>query len=243
MATPTRFSGGNARTFDEVSAAPGHLKIALQKRPLSGAAVAPECESALEDAGRLMESLGHGVEEPQPSGDWDELSHAMWVLVKPNVSLSLKRRASEEGRPLSPDDVDPVTWRAVEFSSALDVKAYPAALPSPYRQGRWVAAFHKVYDLVMSPTSAKPPPPLGALRTDNTDLATYRRELVAFIPFTQLFNMMGQPSMTVPLWSAANVPIGVMFSAPFGGEATLFRVAGQLEAARPWFHRVPSLPQ
>jgi amidase len=82
------------------------------------------------------------------------------------------------------------------------------------------------------------------LRTDTGDLEAYRHELVAFMPFTQLFNMTGQPSMTVPLfWSAANIPIGVMLSAAFGGEATLFRIAGQLEAARPWLHRVPSLPQ
>ena len=125
-----------------------------------------------------------------------------------------------------------------------DVEAYLAALASLHRQSRRMAAFHKVYDLVVSPTLAKPPVPLGVLRTDNDDLEAYRRELVAFMPFTQLFNMTGQPSMTVPLfWSAANVPIGVMFSAPFGGEATLFRIAGQLEAARPWFHRVPSPPQ
>jgi amidase len=230
--------------LEEASTPPGRLKIALQKRPLSGAVVAPECENALEDAGRLMESLGHRVEEAQPLGDWDELGHALWVLVASNVSLSLKRRASEVGRPLSGDDVDPVTWSAVEFSSTLDVEAYPTALASLHRQGRRMAAFHKVYDLVLSPTLAKPPVPLGVLRTDSRDLEAYRRDLVAFMPFTQLFNMTGQPSMTVPLyWSAANVPIGVMFSAPFGGEATLFRMAGQLEAARPWFHRVPSPPQ
>jgi amidase len=230
--------------LEEASTPPGRLKIALQKRPLSGAVVAPECENALEDAGRLMESLGHRVEEAQPLGDWDELGHALWVLVASNVSLSLKRRASEVGRPLSGDDVDPVTWSAVEFSSTLDVEAYPSALASLHRQGRRMATFHKVYDLVLSPTLAKPPVPLGVLRTDSRDLEAYRRDLVAFMPFTQLFNMTGQPSMTVPLyWSAANVPIGVMFSAPFGGEATLFRMAGQLEAARPWFHRVPSPPQ
>jgi amidase len=230
--------------LEEVSTPPGRLKIALQKRPLSGAAVTPECENALEDVGRLLETLGHRVEKAQPEGDWDELSQAMWVLVASNVSLSLKRRASEVGRSLSANDVDPVTWSAVEFSSTLDVEAYPAALASLHRQSRRMAAFHKVYDLVVSPTLAKPPAPLGELRTDNDDLEAYRRELVAFMPFTQLFNMTGQPSMTVPLyWSAANVPIGVMFSAPFGGEATLFRIAGQLEAARPWFHRVPSPPQ
>jgi len=230
--------------LEEVSMPPGNLKIAMQKRPLSGAALAPECEGALEDTGRLLETLGHEVEEAQPWADWDELSHALWVLVASNVSLSLKRHASELGRSISPDDVDRVTWNAIEFSSTLNVEAYPAALASLHRQSRRMAAFHKVYDLVVSPTLAKPPVPLGVLRTDNDDLEAYRRELVSFMPFTQLFNMTGQPSMTVPLyWSAANLPIGVMFSAPFGGEATLFRIAGQLEAARPWFHRVPSLPQ
>lgn len=229
--------------LQEVSTSPGRLRIALQRRPLSGAAVASECESALQDAGRLMESLGHTIEEAQPSGDWDELSHAMWVLVAANVSLSLKRRAAEAGRPVSAEDVDRVTWSAVEFASTLDVEAYPAALASAHRQGRRMAEFHRAYDLVVSPTLATPPPPLGVLRTDNHDLEAYRHELFAFMPFTQLFNLTGQPSMTVPLsWSQANIPIGVMFSAPFGGEATLFRVAGQLEAARPWFHRVPNAP-
>jgi amidase len=230
--------------LEEVSAQPGRLKIAMQRRPLSDAAVAPECAMALEDAGRLLESLGHTVEEAQPLGDWEELSHALWVLVASNVSLSLKRRASDVGRPISSDDVDRVTWNAVEFSSTLNVEAYPAALASLHRQGRRMAAFHKDYDLVVSPTLAKPPLPLGALRTDSHDLEAYRRELVAFMPFTQLSNMTGQPSMTIPLyWSAMNLPIGVMFTAPFGGERILLRVAGQLEAARPWFHRVPSLLQ
>jgi Asp-tRNA(Asn)/Glu-tRNA(Gln) amidotransferase A subunit family amidase len=105
-----------------------------------------------------------------------------------------------------------------------------------------MAAFHQTYDVVLSPTLAKPPVPLGVLRTDNPDLEAYGRALVEFMPFTQLFNMTGQPSMTVPLhWSEEGLPIGVMFSAPFGDEATLFQLAAQLEQARPWFDKVPAL--
>jgi BtpA family/Amidase len=109
-------------------------------------------------------------------------------------------------------------------------------------QGRLMAAFHQTYDLLLSPTLAKPPVPLGTLRTDNPDLDAYRQGLIEFMPFTQLFNMPGQPSMTVPLhWSEAGRPIGVMFSAQFGDEATLFRVAAQLERAKPWFDKIPAL--
>ena len=168
-------------------------------------------------------TLGHRVEEASPPGSWDELSYALWVLVASNVSLAVRRRAEQLGRELKPDIVDLVTWDAVAFSATLDIEAYPAAVQSIHRQSRLMAAFHQTYDLLLSPTLAKPPVPVGTLRTDNPDLDAYRQALVEFMPFTQLFNMTGQPSMTVPLhWSEAGLPIGVMLSAPFGDEAASF---------------------
>jgi amidase len=226
----------------ELRIEPEPLRIALQRRPMSGVAVDRECLRAVDEAAVLLEALGHRVEEASPPGSWEELSHALWVLVASNVSLAVRRGAEQLGRELKPDIVDAVTWNAVAFSATLDVESYPAALRSIHRQGRLMAAFHQTYDLLLSPTLAKPPVPLGTLRTDNPDLNAYRQGLVEFIPFTQLFNMTGQPSMTVPLhWSEAGLPIGVMFSAPFGDEATLFRVAAQLERAKPWFDKIPAL--
>ena len=226
----------------EASVAPGRLRVALQRRPMSGVAVDAEVLRALEETAALLASLGHHIEETALPGVWDELSHALWVLVASNVSLAVRGRAEQAGRALTPDLVDPVTWNAVEFSRTLDVEAYPAALQTIHRQGRLMAAFHERHDVILSPTLATPAPPLGALRTDNADLDAYGRALVAFMPFTQLFNMTGQPSMTVPLgWSEAGLPIGMMFSAPFGDEATLFRLAAQLERAKPWFDRLPAL--
>ena len=164
------------------------------------------------------------------------------MLVASNVSLTVRRRVEELGRELTPDVVDPVTWNAVAFAATLNVETYPAAIQSIHRQGRRMAGFHENYDMILSPTLAKPPVALGTLRTDNPDIEAYRRALVEFIPFTQLFNMTGQPSMTVPLhWSESGLPIGVMFSAPFGDEATLFRLAAQLEATKPWFDKTPAL--
>jgi amidase len=229
------------RSFlSEIGAPTGRLRIAFQRTPLSQAAVEEPCARAAEEAARLLETLGHAVEEATPPGNWEELSYALWVLVASNVSRSVKRRAQELGRPLGRDDVDVVTWSAVEFAETLKVEAYPEALSSIHRQGRRMADFHRSFDLVMSPTLAKVPLPLGVLHTNNPDLQSYRQALAAFTPFTQLFNMTGQPSMTVPLhWTEQNLPVGVMFSAAFGDEATLFRLASQIEAARPWFHRIP----
>lgn len=229
-----------ARPFlSEVGTPPGRLRVALQRQPLSGVPVHPECARAAEEAAQLMTSLGHHVEEAQPPGDWDELGTALWVLVASNVSLALKKRAAQLGRPLSETDVDPVTWSAVTFAATLDAEAYPAALATIHMQGRRMAGFHENFDVILSPTLAQPPVLLGTQRTDNPDLEAYSRALAEFSPFTQLFNITGQPSMSVPLhWSPENLPVGVMFSARFGDEALLFRLASQLEQAKPWFNRI-----
>jgi Asp-tRNA(Asn)/Glu-tRNA(Gln) amidotransferase A subunit family amidase len=224
----------------ELGRAPGQLRIALQRRPMSGAAVDAEVLRALDDTVALLESLGHRVEETTLPGAWEELSNALWVLATSNSSLTVRRRAAELGREPAPDMVDATTWSAVAFARTLDIEAYPAALQTIHRQGRRMAEFHERHDVILSPTLAKPPIELGPMRTDNPDVAEYTATVLAFMPFTQVFNMTGQPSMTVPLhWSESGLPIGMMFSAPFGDEATLLRLASQLETAKPWFNMTP----
>ena len=162
------------------------------------------------------------------------------MLVASNVSRAVKRRVAELGREARPEDVDRATWNAVEFSATLPVEAYPDALATIHLQGRRMAAFHENHDVIMSPTLAQPPVPLGIQHTNNPDQAAYVEALYAFTPFTQLFNLTGQPSMSVPLhWTEDGLPVGVMFSAAFGDEATLLRLAGQLEQAQPWFSHIP----
>ena len=107
-----------------------------------------------------------------------------------------------------------------------------------------MATFHEDYDVIMSPTLGQVPVPLGVQHTNNQDLEAYRRALARFTPFTQLFNMTGQPSASLPLhWTDDDLPVGVMVSAAFGEDALLFRLAGQLERAAPWFERTPTIPQ
>lgn len=229
--------------LDAVGTGPGCLKVALQLEPLSGAVVAPECRDAVLDTAKLLESLGHHVEEARPEGVGEELYGASWVLVASNVRLALRRRARALGRDLAAADVDRVTWATVEEAAAMTAESYAAAVQTIHRHSRRMAHFHRSYDILLSPTLATPPVLLGVHHTDNPDLQAWRRAMREFSPFTSLFNMSGQPAMSVPLsWTSDGLPVGVMFAAGFGEETTLFRLAGQLEAARPWMHRRPVLP-
>jgi amidase len=106
--------------------------------------------------------------------------------------------------------------------------------------GRLVARFFVDYDVLLTPTLAQPPVPLGTFNSQPDDpLAGFRRTR-DFVPFTPICNATGQPAMSVPLfWNSGDLPIGVQFIGRFGDEATLFRLAAQLEAARPWTDRCP----
>jgi amidase len=226
----------------EVGADPGRLRVALQLAPLSGSPVDAECVAAARDAAQLLAGLGHSVEEARLPGNMEQLGTASWALVATGVSATLHRRAAVLGRPLREDDVEPVTWRAVRHAATLSALDHANALLTIHQHGRRMAAFHERYDVVLSPTLGQVPVPLGPQSMSNPDLEAYTKALLRFTPFCNIFNMSGEPSMSVPLqWSADGLPVGVMFSAAFGREDLLLRLAGQLEQARPWFDHVPPL--
>jgi Asp-tRNA(Asn)/Glu-tRNA(Gln) amidotransferase A subunit family amidase len=201
-----------------------------------------ECIAAAREAARAMQALGHEVEEAMPPGDSEELGRAAWVLVASSVGATLHRRAKTLGRVLDESDVEAVTWRTVQQAATMSAADYADALLAIHLHGRRMAVFHERYDVLMSPTLGQVPVPLGPQRMSNPDGDEYVSALLRFTPFTNLFNMSGEPSMSVPLhWTPNDLPVGVMFSAGFGREDMLYRLASQLEAARPWFDRVPLL--
>jgi amidase len=107
-------------------------------------------------------------------------------------------------------------------------------------ESRKIAQFFVDYDVWLTPTLAEPPLPLGAFDSPPEDPMHAQRRAAAFLPFTPICNITGQPAMSVPLfWNVGGLPIGVHFVGRFGDEATLFRLAAQLEAARPWANRHP----
>ena len=232
----------NRPFLDEVTTPPGKLRIGYQTLPVSGAYVAEPCRQAAEEAVKLLTSLGHEVEQVSLPGDWQVLQQSLWVLVATNIARSIGVLADKRGSPILPSEVDRVTWNAIESAYKMTAYEYAVALHSIHHQSRLMAAVHEMFDIILSPTVATLPPKLGVHHTDTDDIGVYGAALAAFSPFTQMFNITGAPSMSVPLhWTEEGLPVGVMMSAPFGREGMLFRLAGQLEAERPWFHRRPDL--
>jgi Asp-tRNA(Asn)/Glu-tRNA(Gln) amidotransferase A subunit family amidase len=226
--------------LEEVKRSPGKLRIAMVLSPASGASVDPECLKAATDAAKLCEDLGHDVEEARLPEPCKTVGEIMATLVFVSVARTLEDAAEARGRPVTEADVEPITWDNYQRGLSIPSVAYSRAIHACHQVGLAMARFQEAFDVVLSPTLAKPPIPLGVLSLSAPSAEDYGRELVAFMPFTQLYNVTGQPSMSVPLhWTSDGLPVGVMFSARFGDEATLFRLAAQIEEARPWRERRP----
>ena len=233
-----------ARPFlQEVGRDPGRLRIALTTKPWIDGPVDPECAEAAQAAARLCASLGHDIEEGRPQIDEAAWGQASRTIVVASVAFTLEMRAAALRRPLSQDDVERITWERVQEARAFSAADYARAVHTVHRTGRAVARFLERYDALITPTMAKPPHPLGVLSLSNPDSAAFLAARTASVGFTALFNSSGHPAMSVPLAMSKNgLPLGVQFVGRFGDEATLFRLASQLEAAQPWKDRRPRLP-
>ena len=236
------FAPPPARTFlSELDSGPGGLRIALVTAAVNGAPVAAECKNAAAEAAQLCESLGHKVEEATLPLDAAQLYGAFVPVFQVSTARILEDAGTKRGRSLTPDEVETVTWATAEAGRQVSSVAYSRAILSLHQIGLTLAKFLERRDVVLSPTLAQPPVPLGVLSLMQ-DLSTWGREVGAFSPYTALYNITGQPSMSVPLaWSGAGMPIGLMFSGRFGEDALLFRLGRQLEQARPWKDRKPKI--
>ncbi|HEY8394868.1 MAG TPA: amidase [Thermaerobacter sp.] len=229
---------------EEVGADPGRLRIAFTTEPPTGAPVHPDCVRAVEETARLCEELGHHVEEAAPQVDVEQLLPVFTVIWTAGCTAAVNAMARVTGREPGPDDLEPLTRALYEMGKEQTAPAYLEAVWAMQRVARDVARFFLSYDVLLTPTLAEPPLPLGTLAPPPDEPLTAFFRAAAFTPFTPLANLTGQPAMSVPLyWNGQNLPIGVMFTGRFGDEATLFRLAAQLEEARPWADRWPDLVQ
>lgn len=230
------FSPPPARPFSkEVGADPGKLRIALAVQTPTGTPLDPECKRAAIEAAKLCESLGHKVEEAQPPIEDAWMREAFLTVLRVSLARVLDDAAKPLGRAVTDKDVEPVTWVIAQAGRAVSSVAYSRAIATMHQVGLAMAKFQQNYDVILSPTLAKPPVPLGVLSLSPAKIAQYTKDVTEFGPYTAIYNVTGQPSMSVPLhWSAEGLPIGVMFSGRFGDDATLLRLASQLENAKPW---------
>jgi Asp-tRNA(Asn)/Glu-tRNA(Gln) amidotransferase A subunit family amidase len=130
----------------------------------------------------------------------------------------------------------------VEDGARYTATQYAAAIEDVHSYGRRLAPFFEKYDLLLTPTLARLPLPLGTLNMMSEDFEAYNAAHLGVSPFTPVFNMTGQPAASVPLhWSKEGLPVGVQFVARYGEEGLLLRVASQLEAAHPWAELRPHI--
>jgi amidase len=225
---------------EEVGADPGRLRIGFVDHfDAEYYLDAPECRDAVAVAARLLESVGHEVDESFPDAmvEPDFTPHFI-AAITPDTELELREYEELLGRPLRDDEIEPrnLAYRGTDMS-AVDYLASRVWLS---RWSRRMASWWTSYDVLVTPTVAAPPPPLGWFTEQGPEGEGVR--IASFMPYTAQFNMTGQPAVSLPLhWSADGLPIGVQLVAAYGREDLLVRVAAQLEEAQPWADRRPPI--
>jgi amidase len=213
---------------------PGRLRIGRFRTPvLAEAEVDPACVTAWEEASRLLESLGHDVEDIEPPVPRDALPTftTVWAVLTGLSTVGLDEEQRARLRPLT-------RWLG-ELGEAVSGPAFGLALGELRRVAARALAAVAPYDAVLTPTLAAPPLPVGALRDDEDPAADFAAQ-TRFTPWTSTWNVTGSPAISLPLhWTDDDLPVGVMLAGRPAGEEALLGLAAQVEAAAPWHHRRP----
>ncbi len=225
----------------EVGRDPGRLRVGFIPDPLMWHEMDGEVRAATAEAARLCESLGHHVEETKIDVDFAAYRQAIVPVYMSNMALMFAAEAKRRGSPITRDDIEDMAYAVLEEGAATRGVDVADAYAFYYAMGQAFARVFERYDVLLQPTLAQLPVPIGALRTmDWPNRETFTDALYRFMANTQPYNAIGSAAMSVPLaMSKSGLPIGIHFAAAPGAEALLLRLAGQLETARPWFDRVP----
>jgi len=227
--------------LEEVKHEPGRLRIAFTDKSPYGDAIDPEIAAAVRDVAALLAELGHDVEERAPTLPADP-ADVMATIVAANTALTVRLAEQRLGRAMTDQDFERLTLASARNASRQNATDYVAAQLAAFEISRSLATFFASCDVFLSPTLCAPPLRIGELDSMSENLSHISPVLRRYMPGTSMYNMSGQPAMSVPLaWNAAGLPLGMMFAARFGDEATLFRLAAQLEQARPWKDRKPPI--
>ena len=223
----------------EVGRDPGRLRIAFTDKSPDGEPIDPEIAAAVRDVAALLAGLGHHVEERAPVLAGDPTA-VMATIVGANTGLTLRLIEQRFGRQMTGDDLERLTLASAQNAQSQTATDYVAAQLAAFQISRGLADFFQTCDLFLSPTLCKPPVRIGEIDSMADDVSQIRPMMRRYMPGTSMFNISGQPAMSVPLaWNKAGLPLGMMFAARFGDEAMLFRLAAQLEQVRPWKDKRP----
>jgi amidase len=228
---------------DAAAREPGRLRIGVTTATPIEAELDPECERAVREAAELLASLGHEVEDVAAPWQGDDLMQAFALVFSTPVAMGVFYGGLLTGREPSPELVEPLTWTiwdGVRERSALD---YLLARTQLTGASRGIVALWNEYDVVLTPALAERPVRIGEIDTCSDDPWEDFGRSGRFTPYTALFNVTGQPALSLPLFQGADgLPTGVQLTGRPADEATLLALAAQLEAARPWAERRPASP-
>ena len=227
---------------EEVGCAPGRLRVAWSAETPRGHSIDREVEAALHDVVELLQALGHEVAEQGLGIDYRALYGAMAAPGAANFAAGMRRLIERVGREPEPDELEPLTWAALKAGRRVTGEEALWGLQEMRRLNRDILTLFEDFDVYLTPVMGTPPPPIGYIDPVRLTPKQVNRRQAEVFPFTPPFNASGQPSISLPLaMSAAGLPIGMMFTGRYADEATLFRLAGQLETEAPWKHRRPAV--
>jgi amidase len=232
------------RSFAESSRRdPGRLRIGLAlNMPLEEAPLDPVCEAAARDAGQLLESLGHVVEEIEPPWSGVELLSDFTRVFAPFVSLTTLIGGRLRGREATEEDLEPLTWMLWERSRLQDTMHYMLARQELEALARTIVTYLAPFDAVVTPALAQRPLRTGELHGLGPNPWEHYQRSGAFTPYTAIVNVTGQPAISLPLYLGADgLPSCVQLIGPPAREDLLLALATQLEQALPWAERHPAL--
>jgi amidase len=226
---------------DEVRREAGRLRIAFTDKSPYGEAIDSEVAQAVRDVAALLGKLGHDVEERAPRLPCDP-ADVIREIVAANTAMGVRLAEQRFGRKMTADDFEVLTLASAGRGETATSADYVAAQLGAFQISRALAEFMASCDAFLCATLCTPPLRIGEIDPMSQDLSHIAPILRRYMPSTGMFNMSGQPAMSVPLaWNGAGLPLGMMFAARFGDEATLFRLAAQLEQERPWRTKIPPI--
>jgi amidase len=227
---------------DDVTREPGRLRIGFAAKGATGPPVEGEMSKALQATARLLEGLGHDVEEAAPEWDAGLLGEAIMAICQAVVADAVEERRAVTGIEPSAEVLEKTNlhlWEQGRRLSAIDLLRTTRKLNVV---SRTFAQFFEHHDVWLTPTMGGMPPELGYLDSMTDDVDELYRRLWGFYRFNSVYNATGLPAITLPLHqSRSGLPIGMMLGARFGQESLLFRLAAQLERAVPWVARHPTV--
>ena len=226
----------------EVARGPGKLRIAWSPETPSGAPLAPEVLAVLEHTAQALAALGHDVREESLGVDHRAVARARAPVSAANFAAGMRRVINRVGREPREDELEPMTWAALQGSRLVTGEQAFFGYQELRMLTRGVVEQFDSFDVYLCPVMSAPPPRIGFSDPASVTPRDLGKAQMALFPFAALFNFTGQPSLSLPLGMCAQgLPIGMMFTGRYADEATLYRLAGQLEKELPWTQRRPQV--